>query len=36
VRTRVLGSRISDLAETGLWPSDHAGVLAEMKLPRRR
>jgi len=36
VRTRVLGSRISDLSETGLWPSDHAGVLAEMKLPRRR
>jgi hypothetical protein len=35
VRTRVLGSRNSDLTESGLWPSDHAGVLAEMKLPRR-
>jgi hypothetical protein len=36
VRTRVLGSRVSDLTESGLWPSDHAGVLAEMKLPRRK
>ncbi len=35
VRTRVLGNRPADLAETGLWPSDHAGVLAAMKLPRR-
>jgi hypothetical protein len=35
VRTRVLGSRDADLTETGLWPSDHAGVLAIMKLPRR-
>jgi endonuclease/exonuclease/phosphatase family metal-dependent hydrolase len=35
VRTRILGSRVSDLTENGLWPSDHAGVLAEMKLPRR-
>jgi hypothetical protein len=35
VSTRVLGSRIADLTDTGLWPSDHAGVLATMKLPRR-
>jgi len=35
VRARVLGSRISDLTDTGLWPSDHAGVLATMKLPQR-
>jgi hypothetical protein len=35
VRTRVLGSRIADLSDTGLWPSDHSGVLATMKLPRR-
>ena len=35
VRTRVLGSRPADLTESGLWPSDHAGVLATMKLPRR-
>jgi hypothetical protein len=35
VRTRVLGNRPADLSETGLWPSDHAGVLATMKLPRR-
>jgi len=35
VHTRVLGSRVADLTDTGLWPSDHAGVLATMKLPRR-
>jgi hypothetical protein len=35
VSTRVLGSRIADLTDTGLWPSDHAGVLATMKMPRR-
>ena len=35
VSTRVLGSRIADLTDSGLWPSDHAGVLATMKLPRR-
>ena len=35
VSTRVLGSRIADLTDSGLWPSDHAGVLATMKMPRR-
>ena len=35
VHPRVLGSRIADLTDSGLWPSDHAGVLATMKLPRR-
>jgi endonuclease/exonuclease/phosphatase family metal-dependent hydrolase len=35
VSTRILGSRIADLTDTGLWPSDHSGVLATMRLPRR-
>ncbi len=35
VRTRVLGSRVAEMSDEGLWPSDHAGVLATMKLPLR-
>lgn len=35
VHPRVLGSRIADMTDSGLWPSDHGGVLATMKLPRR-
>jgi endonuclease/exonuclease/phosphatase family metal-dependent hydrolase len=31
---RVVGDRVSDRAANGLWPSDHAGVVLTLRLPK--
>jgi endonuclease/exonuclease/phosphatase family metal-dependent hydrolase len=35
VKARIFGNKVADLTPSGLWPSDHAGVVATIKLPRR-
>ena len=32
-RARVIGDRRCDMTPSGLWPSDHAGVVARLVLP---
>jgi len=32
VRATVIGDKEADTTVNGLWPSDHAGVVAEIKL----
>lgn len=34
VHAKIFGDKISDLTLSGLWPSDHAGVYADIMLPR--
>lgn len=36
VLARVVGDELGDRTDSGLWPSDHAGVTAAMLLPFRR
>ncbi|HSG80656.1 MAG TPA: endonuclease/exonuclease/phosphatase family protein, partial [Gemmatimonadota bacterium] len=35
VHAEIVGNEVADLTPSGLWPSDHAGVVATIKLPRR-
>lgn len=35
VHAKIVGNKVADLTPSGLWPSDHAGVVATIKLPRR-
>ena len=34
LKGQVVGKRLSDRAANGLWPSDHAGVVLTLRLPR--
>jgi len=36
VRAKLVGARKSDRTPSGLWPSDHAGVVADVQLPFRK
>ena len=36
VSAEVIGDEPSDRTPSGLWPSDHAGVVATLKLPKQR
>ena len=33
---RLVGEKVSDKTPSGLWPSDHAGVVATLRIPRGR
>lgn len=35
-RARVVGDEVGDLTPSGLWPSDHAGVVARLVVPASR
>lgn len=34
IEVKVLGDIASEKADGGLWPSDHAGIVAQFVLPR--
>ena len=34
MRTEIVGEEIGDLTPSGLWPSDHAGLVAGLRLPK--
>ena len=34
VKCRVVGDEVSDMTPSGLWPSDHAGVVADVRFSK--